>query len=113
MGQPPLDPDATHIDSERMHTPPDGQTSNRRAGIDALREVLGGPARALAELGQPEGYGRFTDATMVARGGMGAILEARDPDLRRTVALKVMPLPPAGSLPLKSSDSTGICVLHL
>jgi len=100
MGQPPLDPDATHIDSERMHTPhklPDGQTSNRRAGIDALREALGGQARALAELGQPEGYGRFTGATMVARGGMGAILEARDPDLRRTVALKVMLSGPGAS----------------
>ncbi len=37
------------------------------------------------------GFGRFLDARELARGGMGVILEAVDPDLGRAIAIKVLP----------------------
>ena len=52
-----------------------------------LDESSGTPATAI--LGGKEGR-RYEVGTLVAKGGMGAILQAKDLNIRRTVAMKVM-----------------------
>ncbi len=64
------------------------------AGLDLLGAVLGGEEDPTRPQGGLEGadslaLGRYVDAVQIARGGMGAVLRAEDPDLERTVAIKV------------------------
>jgi len=71
------------------------------ASVSAVLETLGielphtlPPSLAGAPLRAPEGdllsLGRFQLTGELGRGGMGRVLEARDPELRRSVAVKVV-----------------------
>ena len=50
---------------------------------------MGGLARFLRPVGGDR-FGRYTDPRIIARGGMGAIVRAVDPELGRPVAIKVL-----------------------
>jgi serine/threonine-protein kinase len=52
--------------------------------------VSGVRLRATQPLRVPERIGRYAVLRLVGRGGMGLVLEARDPDIGRSVALKIL-----------------------
>ena len=59
----------------------------RRAGHGRFRRRR---ETELAQSAQPRGAGRYQVFGEIARGGMGAVLRGRDPDLGREVAVKVL-----------------------
>jgi serine/threonine-protein kinase len=82
--------------------PGSGSATERADGTDP--DVSTGDTQASGELGPsdtpvaPAGLGRFAVERELGRGGMGRVLEARDPDLGRRVAVKVL-LGGAGATP--------------
>ena len=71
------------------------------AGSDDFPEAVRStaPAGSSFSAGLPEGaaLGRFVVMSLVGRGGMGTVYSARDSDLNREVALKVIPEKPGVS----------------
>jgi eukaryotic-like serine/threonine-protein kinase len=63
------------------------------AGMPAARARVAGSLFGAATAG---GLGRFTVLERLGAGGMGAVYAAYDPDLDRSVALKLVPLPASG-----------------
>jgi tetratricopeptide (TPR) repeat protein len=56
-----------------------------------------GPTRELGHLGAGDVIGRYEVVELVGSGGMGAVYAARDPELDRTIAVKVLHADPRGS----------------
>ena len=71
--------------------PPDGVGMATLDHEAALAKVLGGlfDAEVVAEMVMP-GVGRFEISRRIGSGGMGSVYEARDPELDRRVAIKVL-----------------------
>lgn len=75
--------------NERVPDP----TREYRPGIDSDNEdelILSGVALEGAELSVPTKLGKYVIQGQIGRGGMGVVWKGFDPDLRRTVAIKVL-----------------------
>ncbi|MEZ4302708.1 MAG: serine/threonine-protein kinase [Polyangiaceae bacterium] len=84
LGQGPSTPDST------PDLPP--QTPGD-AGLDAAVATFGSARARVDDLSPGARLGRFTIEALLGRGGGGAVFAARDPQLQRTVALKVVAQP--------------------
>ncbi len=87
--------DLTRSDPHTLFSHDDDRSSSRSPVLAALGGLgTDFPTISLAPADQPatRGFpvGRYQDAAEIARGGMGLILEAVDPDLNRRVAIKVL-----------------------
>src|SRR5579871_6820558 len=67
--------------------PTETETPVLDSPIEPITLVVNDPLQAE---GLPSLVGRYEVAGEVARGGMGAILKGRDPDLNREIAIKVL-----------------------
>ncbi len=81
-----------HDDGSNEAAPPSSLPGRLTA---LLRELAGAPATSSPEaaalrLRAGDHVGRFEVVREIGRGGFGVVFEARDPELRRTVALKVV-----------------------
>jgi WD40 repeat protein/serine/threonine protein kinase len=81
-------PTRSHVAAdERTRTaPPDSGARSRSQGSAEPLDFLA-PAQEADEIGR---LGSYRVLAVLGRGGMGAVLQAEDPQLRRRVALKVM-----------------------
>src|SRR5215813_6538272 len=52
--------------------------------------MMGGPMAKTSDLEKVQRIGRYIDCALLGHGGMGAVYRARDPELDRAVAIKVM-----------------------
>jgi len=82
--------------------PASEEPRDRQSAVD-LGSAAGDPDAATArleKLARQGGHSRYVLGDEVARGGMGAVLEVFDTDLRRSLAMKVAlgPEPDAGSI---------------
>ncbi len=74
--------------SDRASEPTREYTPNMAEAADEL--ILDGVALLSAEVPIPARLGKYTIQGQVGRGGMGIVWKGFDPDLRRTVAIKVL-----------------------
>ena len=70
-----------------------GVTVPPTPGIIPTSPAYSNTVRAIGVKGLPPALGRHILLDELGAGGMGRVLEARDPDLRRTVAVKVVANP--------------------
>src|SRR5689334_6357314 len=82
------DEDRASKESAPLGAPPGADDLDAQAMLGRICSALTGvPA-------EPVRVGRFEIVRMIGRGGMGCVYEARDPNLGRVVALKVIDAAP-------------------
>jgi eukaryotic-like serine/threonine-protein kinase len=100
-----METDGTAVSGHKVHGSVAGQTARVGHLLDSIAATIGAVPRVLLRdtdggieppiyrpggRGDPESGTRYRIDGEIARGGMGAVLRGRDPDLGRDVALKVL-----------------------